>query len=383
MANSDNSQALSIEHFPTLAAGLRDRPFVRLADAIRAIADGLHAQRIPNPAFQDAKEVINRRIGDAWRDAISARWTHAGEYQRLPTAVFEAYCEMNVDGVHSMKATAKRVAKIASLASHPMIDAMQAFVREMEPLAVAVEALRPHVFKRQPKTDEEREAEKRFVPPPSSTGATKMVGDLLEGITARHHAELITALEDHYLGSLVAFLQRQSTCDKSTPAPSFSYPLSRCLTSDHKYPHSRYTANPNAQETLKALARKDADEMRDMFVYKNLRKLSSIVEAKGNLDRAEVIDSTVNLSGLRGELRFAFSDGARFLVQNSAVLSHSVHNNPFMRYPLTFHEVVMPSGEKMKLPSEERMNTVFVGKDDLDSSPIVEEAAAEDDSPSP
>lgn len=68
------------------------------------------------------------------------------------------------------------------------------------------------------------------------------------------------------------------------------------------------------------------------------------------------------MNSLRGTLRFFFTDGSSFVVQNSVVWSHSIYGKAFNRFPLTFHDVIMPDGSKMPRPSEERMNTVFVGK---------------------
>ncbi len=93
-----------------------------------------------------------------------------------------------------------------------------------------------------------------------------------------------------------------------------------------------------------------------------MRKIAAIVDTKGNLQESTVISCSVTERGMLGTLRFAFSDGSAFQAQKSVVLSHSIHGKPFLRFPLTFHDVQMPDGKPMKQPSEERMNTVFAGR---------------------
>ena len=98
------------------------------------------------------------------------------------------------------------------------------------------------------------------------------------------------------------------------------------------------------------------------FIVKNLTKLDSIVDAKGDVAIVTVISQNLGLCQLEGTLRVTFKDGALFDAKNSVVWTHSIHGKPFNRFPLTFHDVRFADGTKMPQPSEERMNTLFVGK---------------------
>lgn len=108
-----------------------------------------------------------------------------------------------------------------------------------------------------------------------------------------------------------------------------------------------------------ALAKKDAAAMRDEFIFKVIEKIAPIVENKGNLVGVREVSNTIQVGRLSGMLEVDFADGASFVVDNNVVYSHSVRGRPFARFPLTFHNVVLPGGGRMKQPSEERMHSVF------------------------
>lgn len=112
------------------------------------------------------------------------------------------------------------------------------------------------------------------------------------------------------------------------------------------------------------ILRKTADEQaawaQDRFIYKNVMKLATIVERKGNLSNSTVIKGVVDRNGFGGEIRFEFADGSKFIVRNKIVLKYSVHGNPFLQAPTTFHNAVLPNGSVMPgQPSEEDMVEVF------------------------
>jgi hypothetical protein len=104
------------------------------------------------------------------------------------------------------------------------------------------------------------------------------------------------------------------------------------------------------------------DTIRTEFVHKNFRKIASIVEAKGNFVRGRALSHMIDLAGLTGRLQFEFADGSSFVAQNAVVHVINQYGTQFSRYPLTFHDVRLPGGNPMRLPSEERMNSIFIGK---------------------
>jgi hypothetical protein len=109
-------------------------------------------------------------------------------------------------------------------------------------------------------------------------------------------------------------------------------------------------------------ATRDAQEIRDNFVIKNLSKLDSIVEAKGDFEKITAIEHSLAMGTLEGHFLLTFKDGSSFEVRNSFVFVENQHGTRFHRFPLTFHNVRLSGGNALASPSEERMNTVFVGK---------------------
>ena len=229
-------------------------------------------------------------------------------------------------------------------------------------------------MKRQPRPAEERRA--KYDAPAASRTAIGRVKALLEQVTEGARDDLAAYFEQRWTAALDGFLRAQEQANaKGTPlSPSDHFGRSRSphfdpdalAMADAVLKNERgrvsllvYRAGPGAQETVAKEARRIADEVRTNFVYKNLGKLGSIVDARSDLVGGEVIGREISLGGLRGAIRFTFADGARLTVRNAIVWSRSVHNRAFQRFPLTFHDVFLAEGGRMARPSEKRMNTVF------------------------
>ncbi len=132
-----------------------------------------------------------------------------------------------------------------------------------------------------------------------------------------------------------------------------------CLSQLVEQRQKTYILKARAPDLLQAMAERIAANTRDHFVYKNLEKIDSILDAKGGFDRVEVLGRRVDLGGLEGSLRVFFTDGSAFSVRNSVVWNVSVHGKPFQQFPLRFFDVRMPDGSMLSTPSEERMNLIF------------------------
>jgi hypothetical protein len=352
-----------MHHFPLIIANLARRAD-RFTQAVSIAESAVAAGQIANPLYQDVKSQINRALHDAWEQAISAIYTHAGKYESLPREVFTFYCDLGLaPELHTAPGRLRKVQ--ATKLVHPMIDAMRAFLLEAVVLSELFARLKPLVFKRQPKPVEDRRA--KYDAPRASLTAIGMVKTLLVQITEAARVDLLARITDYYTVMVTNFVEAQTEAaaigKKLTLRDHFKGSRSRFgyMIVSHVVDHNGVLADDWAT-TIGGLASKEADEIRDMFVYKNLAKLDSIMEAKGDFVRGEVIGQYIEMGALRGTLRFHFGDGASFVVQNDVVWSHSIYGKPFRRFPLTFRDVVLAGGVKMARPSEERMNSVFVGK---------------------
>lgn len=98
----------------------------------------------------------------------------------------------------------------------------------------------------------------------------------------------------------------------------------------------------------------------ETFLLKNIKKISSIVDAKGNLDKIEDKGTYVGKGVIEATTKFLFTDGAHFTVVNKVVTKFSPRNHkPFYQFPTTFHDVVKADGTKVSYPSEEKVVKLF------------------------
>ena len=118
----------------------------------------------------------------------------------------------------------------------------------------------------------------------------------------------------------------------------------------------------NYKSILLKIAVKDADFIQRLFLYRNVRKLATIVERKGNLKgRPKILSSGIATGGygFNVGMCFEFDDGSEFTVRCKVIYKPSIHEKAVTLYPITFHHVKLPDGTQMLNPSEERMIEVF------------------------
>jgi len=147
--------------------------------------------------------------------------------------------------------------------------------------------------------------------------------------------------------------------------------INRCFESKHS---SDYKTGVTTYTDLKIdadgkkFAEKEAKEQRDglevRFLNKNLKKLSHIVDLKGNLSEIKELPRkpVVIKSGsgtIEAGFKFEFADGSEFTVINKIVTKYSYTGKPFEQFPTTFHDVIFPDKTRMKMPSEEKMVKEF------------------------
>ena len=116
-----------------------------------------------------------------------------------------------------------------------------------------------------------------------------------------------------------------------------------------------YVLKSGNDERIAIQAKNYADFAAAGFIAKMVDQFEGICEAKGNC-------TVVKANGSLGwnAIRFEFADGASFDAQNSIVSKWSSKGRPFNQYPTTFHNVILPGGERMKQPSEAKVKKVFV-----------------------
>lgn len=349
----------------------------RLEQALATWQDGLDHQGIDNPRFVDTKETIGRALETAWRAAPRDR-----DYiDQLPEAQRNALDTIPAPNLSNLAGRLKRVDKTPD---SPARTALLGLLQELTPLAQAYEFLKANTRKRQVKTEEEREAE-RFAPPPSSSQAVAQVRQILEHAIDRAYQGMVdrytlmnrqriqsyldaqqVALSDPARGGKAylpsTHLSRKNAQGRSEVIdPQGVAFLTEVLTSHYQTTRVPvYLANEQTWVLSDRKAEDQARQVREQFLYKNLAKLTPVLEAKG--DQAfEAMEEVgrFDLSNLEGEFLVRFKDRSSFRLRNAVVFVVNSYGTHFHRFPTTFHDVVLPNGEAMASPSEERMHTVF------------------------
>lgn len=372
------------------------RRLTNLESALAVLDKGERDDSILNPVWIEAKSSVGYFYQDLWENFKSVHnnyygWNRsyyngsdltkrdaANELDQLLPSEITAH--NNAGLVKRMEKCLVKVSKIIDVPSF-FYDAI-ALMKEFQPLADVINDLKGKVVKRQPKSEEEKAA--KYTPPAATTNASKMVLDFLNKIVAEKYQELLSARIERSMGWMEKFNDAVKAAGEAgvsyddlndrrnregalvpgifggQTTPVFAI---RMVTASPPWTRERkrnaIVLAPGAKEKLTAMATRESEEIRDAFLFKNMVKIASIVDSKGTPSAARIIGRGVSLEGLTGRLRFEFPDGASFEVQNSCVLSYSVHGKAFLRFPLTFHDVKLAGGVKMPSPSQERMNTVF------------------------
>jgi hypothetical protein len=362
------------QNFPLLFAALSDRDRARVAEAVDVVAKAVEAGEIANVVYNDVvKYRISRAFEDAWKRHINEVYTYGGKWQTLSAAENELENALSRPQAHTIPGLIKKVQK--TKLDTEFTRAVMALLNELAPLGAAVVSLKDKVVKRQPKAPEDVKA--KYLSPRASGTAAAEVQKLLMEITEKAKAELLTYFTTRFNRILDGYRKALAENPKLSPSKHVELPNSRYGFKEHDSEKlqllSDLVARPksysdtvvvkdNADEIIAKKAEDIVERLQEQFVVLNLKKLDSIFEGKGNFKTVKVIGNKIDLGGVYAMLRFTFEDGAAFTSKIQAVYVVNQQGTAFFRTPITFHDVLLPGGEKMALPSEEKMNTIFIGK---------------------
>jgi hypothetical protein len=216
-------------------------------------------------------------------------------------------------------------------------------------------------------------AKEKYRAPKESVKTCREIHDLLVKITKDTHDQLvnqwidrINSVVDNFLANVKPEQSSYAFYHKKQKYPNkFAYDLVTKfveatrhgnLLSDTTYNHRKRLDYPIL---VRAEAERRVLEMEQMFISKNIRKLNSIVEKKGNFSKATLLRTTTSAGLVEGDIRVEFADSTAFEVRNQLVWSHSVQGTVFTRYPTTFHNIKTLSGLH-KFKPEQWMNENFI-----------------------
>lgn len=324
---------------------------------LQLLNDSVANNAVANVDHGELKQHFNRLLEALWDKHVAAPFFHGQSGSAdIPEERWDFYYG-SMAALHRAEGSLRKVS--ACKVEHPAVDAMRKVLAEFVPLAQRVTHLKECIVKRVVKSPEEREAEQRFVPTPATPAATRHVWEVLTKVTERNHQQLVEYLTREHAKRVDLFMSSGAGSRQKLLRHYENRAAVDAATMPRTSQHDEYVLRPDFKDALVALAQKDAIELRDSFIFKVVSKLAPIVEAKGNLAGVREIGKTIQVGRLSGMLAVEFTDGAGFVVDNNVVYAHSTRGKLFARFPLTFHDVILADGSRMKQPSEERMHDIF------------------------
>lgn len=342
-----------------------------------ACAEAAHrAGNVPNVDYKSIKGIMDGAI-DTAVDAIRGKYINGGRYEQLPPAALDFYRKVDTvcPYLHTIPGRLAKAQKLAT--DHPYCNDLMALLTDLIPLVNLFAALSKMVVKRTQKPAEEVVV--GYTSPPVTNEYQQQVVTLLEKVTQAKYDHFKTLLIRSFQDYLDEYMTAQAlSAEVLSPHKHFisgrtkshrnfdAYDMVTLVTEQIVVAGRTTGYKVMGGDLVVAIftkkATETADHIRRHFVYKNFRKIASIIEAKGGCKTAREMEHSVSLGGMRGVLHFSFPDTSHFMVVNEVVFVINSYGTRFYRFPLTFRNVIMPNGKPMGRPSEERMNTVFVGK---------------------
>ena len=332
-------------------------------DSIEFVQKWKSGEKIPNPKFLQIKTDVSRAFDIATNSTnlkganeftvwgLQKQDGETEEYKySFPNSV------LHVSGY--LKRTKKQLKRtIKSPNATKLVKAAMTACEPWVEIAEKLKAMKGDVVKRQVGVGTKKN--------PVPTGVlNKEIEEELEKIGKGFATELEENFEDHY-NRLIKQYQADAKRKGSTSTYDLyksrdDYHLNKILSNflDSEYDHKErggyaYTLKKDYKSIVDKMAKQSAKDAVESFVLKMKNKLSVIVGGRG-------IGVDVSGNSNRNTISFEFEDKSKFTVQNSIVLSYSVYGKPFYRYPTTFHNVILPNGDKLRKPSESKIKREFV-----------------------
>jgi hypothetical protein len=246
-------------------------------------------------------------------------------------------------------------------------------LRELAPIQQMMDIMKTRVFKRQPKPPETRQqkfhnAKLTMAKLKSGPTVTKALTDLTDSLKGDYEEETYKWNLDwvERFDSISDDEYWDNYYDRATRTMSDQvYSLPVWDRTGAPSPQQKSLLRPRLKRNYKSIVRQmakdEAERMQQDFLIKNVNKLVTIIDAKkANLaGDPQILKAEVLKQSFTGEIKFVFDDNSSFIVRNKVIWKRSQYGKSFNQYPTTFHDVVMPDGQPMGMPSEERMNKVF------------------------
>lgn len=368
--------ALESATFPIATAAVEKEPkgalrVERFKEACNVLVNAMKAGEIISTQVEEMKYSLSYFIRGAF-DQISRKhtWGKGGSPDAPPD---ELMWLLNPDTARTIVAYAKKLDKMSpAIKAHPMWKDAKALCDEFGPLVEAMDWVKNNTVKasakkaeaKAAKAAEEGEYQKKY----TDHKDVKKVIAILKKVSSEVENDLY---KDNlkYMKEKVATFQQSAEGGNSDYMKIFERDgfgkmimqslCQRVYPKGAKPREQHFELIPKWESRVDEMAKKDASDMVDKFVYKNSGKLSYIIFTKNNLSAVTLKNVTVRRGAVEAVLHLEFADKSEFIADSSVVLSFSVLGKPFYRYPTIFRNVKLPDGSKMGQPSEQRMDEVF------------------------
>ena len=308
-----------------------------LSRLLEILNPATEADSIPNPQFIDAKFILNRMT--------EKLFFCNGLYYNT-----DLWFTSSSQAANRIKLATKKITYLAGF-----INAAQ----EIQILHEALQSLKTKVVKRAVRSEEERADD--YVPPMPTTEAATKVNAILKTMTDELTLQYEEILYNGFVSDVEYRMDHPRVRGERYIPGIADFLLQSIGENFDSFTGNYRSLKSDWKAALRDKAKKDADFAQRLFLYKNVMKLATILEEKGNFVNYRINYGRVNGSGFMGEIVFYFADDSSFVVRNKVVGKYSVHGKGFLQFPTTFHAAVLPNGTMMSgQPSEEEMKEVFV-----------------------
>jgi hypothetical protein len=383
---------MPVENYPIVSEALSERRLASFREFLPELENAMQSGEIPNARYTKAKEAFSRIIETAWVETIRKPFAWNREYiQGIDQSEKDMLLELGSPPQTNTLAKAQRQAQ--AMPDTPSGRALRALMSEVAPLLTLVKDTRSLAVKKTAAPRKQTVTETYRAPAAGGTSVAQVLSELEEitrnarnGITetiAKRHRAIVEA----FFKAQEVHAATQGTSRKRFDIYNYVLDISRKAGHRQADPYLRrkletvlekrhdlqtgrniYTMKEDAPDIMRETASREADEICAQYIERNLAKLAPIIEARGDYSGMKILGQSIEPGEMEGRLELRFSGEARFEARSQAVFSYSAHGTPFMRYPLTFHNVVLSNGDPMPQASEKRMNEVF-GKDHLTPHP--------------
>ena len=366
------------------AGGMATHSVARLEKGgLATLCDTLNKYRtggVPNPVFVEIKDAVNRFIDVAgehaqswyearrrYSDRVAPKFDHLPEHDRFNAMMAAArdtkpgtfWSEMGLTYSNQVVGKRKKTeADLKKFGTDPdakvLIAQQLAVLKELEPMALALEDMKTRIVKRQPKAPEDGKV--KYLAPMMSNKSGKIIVDALTEIT--------NTIYDDFAAGVTAWLVKdaQALAAMDPAAQRKARMVIATFGIWERSLNGPMRLKDDYVAVLTAEGKTSAKQMQDTFIVKNAKKLGSILDKKSSAltGNPEILRARASQGGhFEGVMKISFVDGSQFTVTNKVVFKRNNYGTNFVQFPTTFHDVVMPDGKKMGTPNEEKMNTVF------------------------